>query len=60
MQYGIKLADGAWLQFLSEYNNSKRSLTFTTAEEAEVYAQNLELKNFIIEEYNDTKPTLPI
>lgn len=57
MEYGIKLNNGAWIQFLSEYHNNKRTMTFKTQESAEIYAQDLELKNYVIEVYNDTKPT---
>lgn len=55
MEYGIKLNNGSWIEFLSEYHNNKRKLTFRTVEEAEIYAQNLELKNFVIEAHDDTK-----
>lgn len=58
MQYGIKLGSGDWMQFLSEYHNTPRALTFNTSESAELYAQDLELKNYVIEVYNDTKSTL--
>lgn len=55
MQYGIKLSGGDWMQFLSEYHNTPRALTFNTHEDAELYAQNLELKSYVVEVYNDTK-----
>lgn len=57
MEYGIRLNDGSWMQFLSEYHNNKKTLTFRTHEEAEIYAQNVELKNFVIEAYDDSKST---
>ncbi len=60
MEYGIKLPSGAWIEFLSEYNNNKKILTFNSKEDAEIHAQNLELKNFIVEIYNDTKPTIRV
>lgn len=53
MEYGIKI-NGSWMHFLSEYNNNKRTMTFKTRDEAEMYAESLELKKFTIEEYNAT------
>ena len=53
MEYGIKVR-GSWMHFLSEYNNSKKITTFKTHEEAQLYAESLELPNYVIEEYNAT------
>lgn len=57
--YGIKVKidnteSDLWLQSFSEYVSSGNMnvLTFNTREEAEIYAQNLELKKYNIEEYN--------
>jgi hypothetical protein len=53
MEYGIKV-NGAWMHFISEYHNNRKVTTFKTKEEAEVYAEGLEIPNYIIEKYNDT------
>lgn len=53
MEYGIKI-NGSWMHFLSEYHNNRKTMTFKTKEEAEIYAESLELPNYVIEEYNDT------
>lgn len=53
MEYGIKVR-GSWMHFLSEYNNSKKTMTFKTKEEAEMYAESIELPNYVIEEFNAT------
>ncbi len=55
MEFGIKLLNGSWIEFLSEYHNNKRVITFRNRDEAELYAQNIELNNYVIEEYNDPK-----
>ena len=51
MEYGIKV-NGSWMHFLSEYNNNKKITTFKTRDEAQVYAESLELPNYVIEAYN--------
>jgi dsDNA-binding SOS-regulon protein len=53
MEYGIKVR-GSWMNFLSEYNNSRRIMTFRTKEDAEAYAESLEIPNYIVEVYNDS------
>ena len=48
--YGIKLKNGIFIQSLSEYQSrgSSAVLKFDTINEAEEYAQNLELHNYTI------------
>jgi hypothetical protein len=51
MEYGIKV-NGAWMHFISEYHNNRQITTFKSKEEAKVYAEGLEIPNYVIEEYN--------
>jgi hypothetical protein len=51
MEYGIKV-NGSWMHFLSEYNNNKKTMTFKTKEEAEMYAESVELSTYTVEVYN--------
>ena len=53
MEYGIKV-NGAWMHFISEYHNNRKVTTFKTKEEASIYAEGLEIPNYVIEEYNAT------
>jgi len=51
MEYGIKV-NGSWMHFLSEYNNNRKTMTFKTKEEAEMYAESVELITYSVEEYD--------
>ena len=53
MEYGIKV-NGSWMHFISEYHNNRKVTTFKTKEEASVYAEGLEIPDYVIEEYNAT------
>jgi hypothetical protein len=53
MEYGIKV-NGSWMHFLSEYNNNKKTMTFKTIEEAQMYAESVELTTYTVEVYNAT------
>jgi len=55
MEYGIKV-NGSWMHFLSEYNNNRKTMTFKTKEEAEMYAESVELSTYSVEEYNASTP----
>jgi hypothetical protein len=59
MKYGIKLKSHnsySWLYFFDEYADAKNNpLQFETIAQAEEYAQNHELHNFLIEVIDDSK-----
>lgn len=51
----IKGSTGShWLQFFSEVKGQKGVLTFRDQGDAELYAQNHEVKNYTIEVYDDS------
>lgn len=57
-KYGIKITQKDntrnWLQSLSEYRgSSSKPLRFETKEEAEVYAYDNELREYIVEELSN-------
>lgn len=56
MKYGIKLKNGQWLYMLSEYEgNHRKPYMFESVGDAEVYAQNHELSNYLIEAIREEK-----
>lgn len=57
MKYGIKIKSSngySWLQFFTEDGNPAGPIKFADTSDAEIYAQDHELKNYIIEVINDT------
>jgi hypothetical protein len=56
MNYGIKVKGSVgynWLQFFTEDGTPAGPIQFKDTSSAEIYAQNHELKNYIIEVIND-------
>jgi len=58
MNYGIKIKGPEgykWLQFFAENGAPTGPIQFKDTSSAEIYAQNHELKNYIIEVINDIR-----